>query len=60
MSRSTLAPFRLALLHGSGLDELLFIGLGLVAAWVIISTTGRRQPEAAEGEEREPGEEEKE
>ena len=46
----SLAPI-LLLLHGSGLDELIMVGVGLALAFAIISLTGRRRPDRAQDEQ---------
>ena len=38
----------LALLHAGGWDEILFVAVGLVAAWAIIAWTGRSRDDSDE------------
>lgn len=48
MSRPNRALPSPLLLHAGGWDELIMVAVGLVLAWVVISTTGRRAPDSAE------------
>jgi hypothetical protein len=45
------APLAALLLHGDGLDELAMVAVGLVLAFLVISFTGRRSPDASTDED---------